>query len=101
MSEAGVTVREVARLLGISRSKVEYHRLSAGILNTKISPIRRDYKRGGVVVRPYTSSEDARLEAMRIDGASLAQIGAEIGRHPSSVFMRLKTLARRQEAEAA
>lgn len=53
----------------------------------------------GRVARPFTPEEDATLERMRVDGASLADIAAAMAKAKSSIKNRLDTLARKAEGD--
>jgi IS30 family transposase len=53
------------------------------------------------IVRRVTPAEDARIEALRVQGRSLAEIARALGRGKSTIQVRLLLLARRAEHPAA
>lgn len=73
----------------VSVSSVFYHMTKEGFwpcFDTK----------GGGRGNPFTSAEDARIQKMRMAGASIYEIGRAIARNPSSVRMRLFYLASKE-----
>lgn len=107
MRAAGLGYARIARELGMSNGAVYYHCLAAGVVPDGMTFDRHTrtrtpvVRRGNHVVRLFTPAEDARIEAMRIAGATIAAIARKVGRPPVSVRSRLQTLARRDEVQVA
>ncbi len=93
--------------LGVSDSTVLYHRLRLGALSPRQVRMRRDrlargqrvsdFVRGGKLCRAFTIVEDERLQELSRSGTSLLAISRALGRSPTSVRMRLLTLAAYEE----
>ena len=56
-----------------------------------------DAGQGGRVLRRFSPDEDRRIEQLRMEGLTLREIAAIVGRRKSAVQMRLHSLARRAE----
>ena len=56
-----------------------------------------DVRDGMRVLRRFTPDEDAQIERLRMEGLTLREIAAIVGRRKSAVQMRLHSLARRAE----
>ena len=103
--ERGESWRAIAAATGMSQGAAQYHCLAHGVLPTDAAQMgltrTRVVRRGDHQVRLFTPAEDVRVVAMRLNGASIAQIARAIGRNPVSVRCRLQALARRDEAAEA
>lgn len=66
---------------------------------TACSDYVRRHFHGTHVVRQCTPAEDQRMEALRIDGATLGEIAQQMGRPKSTIQVRLMNLARDAENE--
>lgn len=94
MAERGVSSGVISRLTGVTRHAVYRCKLAVGAPRTRLDDRRREYYRNGVAVCPFSAAEDDRITQLRIDGHSLRAIGRAIGRHKSTVALRLMALAR-------
>ncbi|WDA36439.1 hypothetical protein [Sphingobium sp. YC-XJ3] len=100
--ESGATYREIAdRLTGaghpITKDAVAWRCRKMGLFR------EQDRARYGNPVggRSFTPLEDQTITEMRLAGASIHEIGTAIGRRYQSVYVRLFTLARLDELNAA
>ncbi|MBU2360407.1 MAG: hypothetical protein KKB02_16010 [Alphaproteobacteria bacterium] len=103
--ERGECRGQIAADLKMSLGAVDYHCLAQGVTPGG-RPIRfrntsAVVTRGGHMVRLFTPAEDARAQAMRIEGMGIAAIARILGRKPVSVRSRLQALARRDEVGVA
>ena len=66
--------------------------------------IRKPYRRGARVVRPFSAEEDALITELRVIGMGTTEIARFVWaaqgskRSPATINMRLKALAAREEA---
>jgi hypothetical protein len=94
--------RTISDATGMSIGAAQYYCLAHGVIPLAaiaLAPTRTlVVRRGDHLVRLFTPAEDARIEALRIEGETIAAIGRAIGRRPGSVRTRLQALARRAEA---
>lgn len=98
MREAGASYADIAKRFGVSKSGISWVLLRLGVAdpNAKgIHTITRTYVRNGRTVRPFTAEEDAQLVSLDIEGLSISQIAARLGRGHQTVIGRLANLARR------
>jgi hypothetical protein len=102
--ERGRSCARIARVLGGTQSAWEWRFLSAGAFSPRQvgrqAPSRlKPYRRGDTIVRPFTIAEDAKIEAARMGGMTLAAIGRQQNPPRSAVTVqaRLLTLARKRE----
>lgn len=103
LREQGVGIPDIARMLGMSKSAIEYHLLRNGADTPR--PQRfigfRTCLRGGRLVRAFGPQEDQILISMSNAGARYADIARTVNRSLGSVRMRLLILARHEaRAEA-
>lgn len=99
MRERGASYFEIADALQTSRATIEYHCIRNGAEPPSPRPLDprrpREYSRVGVLVRSFTSEEDATLLAMDAQGLSRNKIARALGRPNVSIRYRLMALARR------
>lgn len=97
--EKGLSYSAISREVGCTRSAANFICRRDGVYHPSLPPgnaPRVDYIRNGRAVRRYSSDEDLQIEAMRADGRTYGEIGRALSRHPTSVRLRLMTLAWRE-----
>lgn len=100
LREKGIGYQCIANEIGCSVSTVQWQCLKEGVMPpggcrsnlTDGKPLV--IKRGNHVVRRFTADEDALIQALDIQGFTVATIAKRIGRKRHSVLLRLMTLAR-------
>ena len=110
LREAGLTLREIGRRLGIHPAVVGWHCLKLGAdspdaaLRPELNRTTLTYTRAGRVVRRFTEEEDALLLRLEAERGGISEIARRLDRRHNSVTGRLMTLARheaRREARMA
>lgn len=104
--EQGLSYGQLASRFGVSTSAAQYHCLQQGA----VSPTSRaERSRGprvvecadGRVIRRFTAEEDSRILDLRRQGYGPKRIARTVGRPPTSVRMRLASLALHADGLAA
>jgi hypothetical protein len=103
LRERGWSYWRLAQRFGVSDGAIHYHCLKQGAVSPRTRgkldvagqpPILR---RDGKVQRRFSQQEDARIQALSMQGLKPAKIAERVGRAPTSVRMRLMALALHEE----
>lgn len=99
----GLTYKQIQKITGVDFRAVGWYCVSRGIVppnpKPRASRPKRSYMRNGVLVRPFSPSEDKLLLSLRLSGASGVTIGRRLNRAPHTVRHRLSRLAYQMELE--
>ena len=95
----------IGQVIGRPQAQVAWFMYRSGLHRRSTLPVRAPYMHRGILVRPYGLEEDAFIEAMRADGATLSAIARAVelrfgwSRRDHSIHVRLVMLAGFAEAE--
>lgn len=104
--ERGWSYRRIALRYGVSTSAVHHQCLRRGAVSPtpraprRVGPLEM-VGRDGRTLRRFTQAEDERLLQLEAEGLGLQQIAEHLGRHRSSIRVRLLALALRGDGYAA
>lgn len=107
LREKGWSYRRIAEKFGISDGAVHYHCLKQGAFTPKTRgkvdvsgqpPVKA---KDGRTQRRFTPAEDERMQELSLKGYAPLAIGRLMGRAPTSIRIRLMTLALHDEMDAA
>ena len=94
----GMSQAQASRAVGVSRASVQSACLAEGVVTGVLRDQPPVYTRRGAVVRSFTEQEDSELLRLRTETSmGIRKIAQALGRSPSSIRGRLRTLARREE----
>lgn len=102
MRESGATYAEIAKSTGVKKKSIGTICYAEGALAPDFRPVEfktRVIFRGDTEVRRFTGSEDQTLMRFEAEGKPIRWIAREMGRAPSSIRNRLRTLAMREAAQ--
>ena len=105
LREQGWSQYRLALRYGVTDGAIHYQCLKHGAYSPTqrpgIHPGRYQVRKNGVMQRPFTADEDARMTEMAIAGHNASQIARALGRANTSVRVRLMTLAMHDEIRSA
>lgn len=108
LRERGWSYGRIAMKFGVSEGAIHYHCLKQGAVSprgrgriafadqTKPCLVAKD----GRTQRRFSPAEDAQLQRLSVEGKKISEICEIMGRAPTSVRMRLMTLALHEEYPA-
>lgn len=106
LRERGWSYGRIAQKFAVSPGAVHYHCLKQGAYTPR-TPGRQDvsgqpviHAKDGRTQRRFTAAEDAELQRLSLEGKKVSEICEITGRAPTSVRIRLMTLAMHEEMEA-
>jgi DNA-directed RNA polymerase specialized sigma24 family protein len=106
LRERGWSYRRIGLKFGVSDGAVHYHCLKQGAYTPRtpgpqdVSGQPEIHASDGRTQRRFTAEEDAELQRLSLEGKKIREICEITGRAPTSVRIRLMTLAMHEEMEA-
>ena len=94
-----LTAYRISKIIGRPQTKVSWFMYRNGLQPRSRFPTRKPHERRGIMVRPYSPEEDAFIEKLRTEGATLSAIGRAVQDHfgwprrSHSIHVRLVMLA--------
>lgn len=107
LRERGWSYGRLAMKFGVSPGAIHYQCLKQGAFTPRtrgkidVSHHPIIHAKDGRTQRRFTPDEDARLQELSLQGKTIREIVELTGRAPTSVRVRLMTLALHEEIEAA